>query len=183
MGWEEESEGQRTREGQSGQCAGLGGVRLGPVLAATEWLCVPFGKSLLQSWSYLTGVEAEPELSGAIQLLLLCEEGCDGGQAGWALLSVFCGSPRKAGLPTPGVSLSLERQGWGSNTMSPWPLPVLMIVNLGNGEGGREGGERWMGAMTEGNQEGKRHWEGSGEECGKVGRREESGDGWEGGPG
>lgn len=51
-------------------------------------------------------------------------------QAG--LCSQFSGEPRKVGLPTPGVSLSRERQGLGSNTE-----PVLMIVNLGKGEGGR----------------------------------------------
>lgn len=89
-------------------------------------------------------MEAEPELGGAIQLekpLLLCEEGCDWGRAGWALLPVFCGSPRKAGLPIPGVSLSRERQGLGSNTE---PL-VPSRANDGESRqgGGREENTEW----------------------------------------
>lgn len=82
-------------------------MRLGPVLAPTELLCVP-------SVSHFTSpvvVLSEPELGGAIRLekpLLLCEEGCDWGQAGWALLPVFWGAEESGAPHTWCLSLPRE---------------------------------------------------------------------------
>lgn len=140
---------------------------------------MPFGKSLHSSGPALDrrcGGQCLPALKAAV----LWEESQDQGRGGCALLPVFRGNLEESRVASllGTWCLFCEGQGLGSVSSSPWPPPVLTLVNLGR-DGARKGGHRVRARLGRPSELGV--WGGrkdAGKESRMVGREGKVGGSW-----